>query len=56
MKQHFVMELDFIILFRFMILRFITIKIKNGGTGHLLYIELLKILDTKNEFNHFKLK
>jgi SAM-dependent methyltransferase len=51
MKKHFGIELDFIILFRFMILRFITIKIKTDGIGYLLYIELLKILNTKNHKN-----
>tara|TARA_B100001013_G_scaffold133524_1_gene78256 strand:- start:1802 stop:1936 length:135 start_codon:yes stop_codon:yes gene_type:complete len=36
--------LDFIKLQRFMILRFITIRIKDGGDGYLLYIEILKTL------------
>ena len=48
MKNHFHAELNFIILLKFMILRFITIKIKNDGTGYLLYVELLKIMNAKN--------
>ena len=50
MKKHFQADLDFVILFRFMILRFITIKIKEETTGYLLYVELLKILSGKNHF------
>ena len=53
MEKYFGFELDFIILLRFMILRFITIKIKNDGTGYLMYIELLKILNTKNHLTIF---
>ena len=44
MKDHFQVEIDFIKLQRFMILRFITIRIKDGDEGYLLYIEILKIL------------
>jgi thiamine kinase-like enzyme len=48
MKKHFQHDLDFIKLQRFMILRFITIKIKDGTNGYLTYIEILKILYGKN--------
>jgi len=48
MKKHFQHDLDFIKLQRFMILRFITIKIKDGTLGYLLYIEILKILSESN--------
>ena len=44
MKNHFQVNLDFIKLQRFMILRFITIRIKYGDDGHLGYIEILKTL------------
>tara|TARA_B110000196_G_scaffold285843_1_gene269185 strand:+ start:489 stop:2159 length:1671 start_codon:yes stop_codon:yes gene_type:complete len=44
MKDHLQVNLDFIKLQKFMILRFITIRIKQGDTGHLLYIDILKIL------------
>ena len=44
MKEHFHADLDFIKLQRFIILRFITIRVKEGDDGHLLYIEILKIL------------
>ena len=44
MKNHFRVNLDFIKLQRFMILRFITIRIKYGDDGHLYYIKILKIL------------
>ena len=42
MKEHFHVDLDFVKLQRFMILRFITIKIKEGTDEYQLYIELLK--------------
>jgi len=42
MKEHFHVDLDFVKLQRFMILRYITIKIKEGTDGYRLYIELLK--------------
>ena len=49
MKEHFHADLDFIKLQRFMILRFITIRIKDGDDGYLLYIEILKtFLDQSN--------
>ena len=48
MKKHFHADLDFIKLQRFMILRFITIRIKYGDDGHLGYIEILKILSESN--------
>jgi len=48
MKIHFKADLDFIIIVRFMILRFITIKIKENNTGYLTYVELLKVLANKN--------
>ena len=48
MKNHFQVNLDFIKLQRFMILRFITIRIKYGDDGHLGYIEILKILSESN--------
>ena len=48
MKNHFQINLDFIKLQRFMILRFITIRIKYGDDGHLGYIEILKILSDSN--------
>ena len=44
MKKHFQHDLDFIKLQRFMILRFITIKIKDGTLGYLLYIKMLRVL------------
>ena len=44
MKIYFKQDFDFIKLQRFMILRFITIKIKDGDNGYLLYIDILKIL------------
>ena len=44
MNIHFKKDFDFIKLQRFMILRFITIKINDGTLGYLSYIELLKIL------------
>lgn len=47
MKEHFQADLDFIILLRFIILRFIPIKLKTNPQGYLLYIELLKILSSK---------
>jgi SAM-dependent methyltransferase len=46
-NKHFHAELDFIKLLRFIILRFITIKVKEGNTGYLQYIELLKILQSE---------
>tara|TARA_B100000029_G_scaffold133968_1_gene128100 strand:+ start:1958 stop:3625 length:1668 start_codon:yes stop_codon:yes gene_type:complete len=49
MNMHFKQDFDFIKLQRFMILRFITIKIKDGTLGYLSYIELLKIL-SKEKF------
>ncbi len=49
MKKHFQADLDFIILLRFMILRFISIKIRDGTNGYLLYVEILKVIsDTNN--------
>lgn len=42
MKNHFTVNLDFTKLQRFMILRFITIKIKEGTDEYQLYIEILK--------------
>ena len=44
MKKHFQHDLDFTKLQRFMILRFITIKIKDGTLGYLLYIKMLRVL------------
>jgi len=44
LKEHLKVNLDFIKLQKFMILRFLTIKIKQGGNGYLLYIDILKIL------------
>ena len=44
LKEHLKVNLDFIKLQKFMILRFLTIRIKQGGNGHLLYIDILKIL------------
>lgn len=43
-NKHFHAELDFIKMLRFIILRFITIKVKEGNAGYLQYVELLKIL------------
>jgi hypothetical protein len=43
-KDHLKVNLDFIKLQKFMILRFLTIRIKQGDNGHLLYIDILKIL------------
>ena len=43
-KEHFKVDFDFIKLQKFMILRFLTIRIKQDDNGHLLYIEILKIL------------
>jgi len=43
-KEHFKVDFDFIKLQKFMILRFLTIRIKQGDNGHLLYIDILKIL------------
>ena len=48
MKKHFQVDFDFIKLQRFMILRFIILKIKDNTDEYLLYIELLKILFHKN--------
>ncbi len=44
LKEHLQVNFDFIKLQKFMILRFLTIRIKQGGNGHLLYIDILKIL------------
>lgn len=44
MKDHLQVNFDFIKLQKFMILRFLTIRIKQGDNGHLLYIDILKIL------------
>lgn len=44
MEQHFQVNLDFLKLQRFMILRFITIRYKQRDDGHLLYVDILKIL------------
>ena len=55
MKTYFDADLDFIILLRFIILRFITIRVKDGGTGYLLYVELLKILNNVNSSSVFKI-
>jgi len=44
LEEHLKVKLDFIKLQKFMILRFLTIRIKQGGNGHLLYIDILKIL------------
>ena len=51
MKEHFQADLDFIILLRFFILKFIPIKIRDGTMGYLIYIALLKILSSKNYSN-----
>ena len=51
MNEHFKQDLDFIKLQKFMILRFITIKIKDGTLGYLRFVELLKILE-KEEFKN----
>ena len=48
MKNHFTVNLDFTKLQRFMILRFITIRVKDGDDGYLLYIEMLKIFSESN--------
>ena len=49
MKEHFHVDLDFVKLQKFMVLRFITIRIKDGDDGHLPYIEILKtFLDQSN--------
>jgi thiamine kinase-like enzyme len=42
MKEHFHVDLDFVKLQKFIVLRFITIRIKYGDDGHLPYIEILK--------------
>ena len=44
MEKHFKVNLDFKKLQRFMLLRFITIRAKQGDYGHLLYVDILKIL------------
>ena len=44
MKDHLKVNLDFVKLQKFMILRFLTIRIKEGNNSHLLYIDILKIL------------
>jgi len=44
LEEHLKVKLDFIKLQKFMILRFLTIRIKQGDNGHLLYIDILKIL------------
>jgi hypothetical protein len=44
MENHFKVNLDFKKLQRFMLLRFITIRAKQGDYGHLLYVDILKIL------------
>ena len=44
MKNHFNIELDFIKLQRFMIMRFITIRVKDEDDGYLLYVNILKHL------------
>ena len=49
MKEHFHVDLDFVKLQKFIVLRFITIRIKDGDDGHLPYIEILKtFLDQSN--------
>lgn len=44
LKEHLKVNLDFMKLQKFMILRFLTIRIKQSGNGYLLYIDILKIL------------
>jgi hypothetical protein len=53
MKIQFNQDFDFITLQRFMILRFITIKIKDGTVGYLSYIELLKKIQKNNYLKKF---
>ena len=49
MKEHFHVDLDFVKLQKFIVLRFITIRIKDGDDGYLPYIEILKtFLDQSN--------
>ena len=50
MKNHFNIELDFIKLQRFMIMRFITIRVKDEDDGYLLYVNILKHLSNTNSF------
>ena len=44
MSGHFKVSFNFIKLQRFMIMRFITIRVKDGDDGYLLYVNILKIL------------
>jgi hypothetical protein len=53
MKIQFNQDFDFITLQKFMILRFITIKIKDGTIGYLSYIELLKKIQKSNYLKKF---
>jgi hypothetical protein len=43
MLNHLKVKVDFIKLQKFMIMRFITIRIKDGDDGYLLYVNMLKI-------------
>jgi hypothetical protein len=46
MRKNFHTELNFIKLQRFMIMRFITIRIKDGDEGYMTYVKILeKILE-----------
>ena len=44
MNNHFKINFDFLKLQRFMIMRFITIRVKDDDDGYLLYLNILKLL------------
>ena len=43
-------NLDFLKLQRFMIMRFITIRVKDDDNGYLLYVNMLKIISNVSSF------
>ena len=48
MLNHLKVKVDFTKLQKFMIMRFITIRIKDGDDGYLLYVKMLKIFSENN--------
>ena len=50
MNEHLKSNFDFLKLQKFMILRFITSRVKVGDGGHLLYVNILKLLSNSNSY------
>ena len=50
MKNHFNAEFDLMKLQRFMIMRFITIRVKDDDDGYLFYVKILKNLENVKSY------